>query len=96
MRPVLIIRPFETKDSETKRIFDYAARTVEGFNAYTSDFIESIAITNEKMGHTGHDSERELRDRICYLNTRISELVSSMKSIAEQMPGLVEYREHAD
>ena len=96
MRPVLIIRPFETRNSETRRIYEYAARTVESFNAYTSDFIESISITNEKIGNTGRNNEGELRDRIFYLNTRIDELVSSMKRIAEQMPGLVEYRERAD
>jgi len=96
MRPVLIIRPFETRDNETKRIYEYAARTVESFNAYTSDFVESISITNEKIGDTDQNSEKELRERVCYLNTRINELVSSMKRIAEQMPGLVEYREHAD
>ena len=96
MRPILIIRPFETRDSETKRIYEYAARTVESFNAYTSDFIESITITNEKIGNAGHNDEGELRERIGYLDTRIKELVFSMKRIAEQMPNLVEYREHAD
>jgi hypothetical protein len=96
MKPILIIKSVDTTNSETKRIYEYAKSTVDSFNAYVSDFLESISITVEKIDHSEGASRpetNELKDRVFYLNTRITELVSSMKMIAAQMPSLVEYRE---
>jgi Mg2+ and Co2+ transporter CorA len=97
MKPILIIKSVDTTDCETKRIYNYVKSTVDSFNAYVSDFLESISITVEKIDHPAdmpRQDDNELKERVFYLNTRITELVSSMKSIAAQMPSLVEYREN--
>ncbi|HEY1405711.1 MAG TPA: hypothetical protein VF857_03795 [Spirochaetota bacterium] len=97
MKPALFLRHIESQNNETMRIHAHVHQTVESFNAYVSDFLESISITAEELdkAHTEENIEekKELQERIAFLNHRITELIASMKDIALHIPSIVEYHE---
>jgi predicted ribosome quality control (RQC) complex YloA/Tae2 family protein len=97
MKPRLNLKPMDTSDESTARIYSMVDETVRSFNIYVADFFESIAILEEELGRAGKGSAQrsEIEGKIAYMRGRIEELSDSMKKIAEEMHSLVELHHSA-
>jgi Mg2+ and Co2+ transporter CorA len=92
MRPHLKLKPMDFGNASTERIYALVEETVKNFNIYVADFYESVAILEEQLKaakNRGGDCS-EIEGKISYMRTRIEELSSAMKGIADEMHALVE------
>ena len=95
MKPHLSLKPLDTENESTARIYSMVRETVDSFNIYVADFFESVAILEEELAAARKDSSAEIEEKIAYMRRRIAELSDAMKAIAEQMDGLVELHHSA-
>ena len=95
MRPRLNLKPLDTDNESTARIYSMVRETVDSFNIYVADFFESVAIIEEELASAQKGGGAEIEEKIAYMRRRIAELSDAMKAIAEQMDGLVELHHSA-
>ena len=88
----LKLKPFSSTNSDSSRIYRMLENSCEGLNSYLADFFETIEILKEKKEK--HPSETaEIDESIEFILVKIGQVTASMKSIAEEMPALVELKE---
>lgn len=96
MRPRLLLKPLDTDNESTARIYSMVRETVDSFNIYVADFFESVAILEEQLsGAKRGGGDAEIEEKISYMRRRIAELSDAMKAIEDQMGGLVELHHSA-
>lgn len=95
MKPRLSLKPLDTDNASTVRIYSMVRETVDSFNIYVADFYETVGILEEELVSATKGCSAEIEDRIAYMRRRIDELSDAMRSIAEQMDGLVELHHSA-
>lgn len=92
----LELKPLESKDTESVRIYNLARDACERLNNYLLDFFESIAILNEKKEKLWEKKKsaelKEVEESIAFVYTKIEEVTASMEEIADQMDFLVEIK----
>jgi len=85
----LKLKPISSSNSDNLRIYGMLKNSCDGLNNYLADFFETIEILKEKP-----DTEnKEAEESIQFVLTKIDEVTSSMKKIAEEMHALVELKE---
>jgi hypothetical protein len=85
----LKLKPISTSNSDNLRIYGILKDSCEGLNNYLADFFETIEILKEKKDKPSAES-REVDESIEFVLTKIDEVTSSMKIIAEDMHALIE------
>ena len=97
MRPRLNLKPLDTDNESTARIYSMVRETVDSFNIYVADFFESVAILEEQLASAKREGgdPAVIEEKIEYMRRRIEELLASMNGIAEEMHSLVELHHSA-
>jgi hypothetical protein len=92
MKPVYRIemKHVESNNPETVRIYNMVNKECCRFNVYLADFYETLDILNEKK--TAGKSDDETEAGIESVTSRIEELSSAMKEMAETMPAIVDLK----
>lgn len=92
MKCRLHLKEYDYTDPEGLRIYELTRKNIESFNGYVDDFHESVNIIKQNLGREGADHEtiRRLTGDIEYIESKISELSSAMKQMADDMPFLIE------
>lgn len=90
MKPVYRIemKHIESDNPETVRIFNMVNEACNRFNIYLADFYETLDILDEKKASGKSDDETERS--IEFVKSRIEEIKSAMKEMAETMPTVVD------
>ena len=89
MKKILRLKSCSMQGDSTSRIYQLTKETCDRFNSYYLDFVESVAILNEKY-EEGADNEKELKEQIRYMKNKIDELLVFMKNISDEMGEFVE------
>ena len=87
----LVMKPINSDNPETMRIYKMVCDACERFNIYVMDFFETLAILEEKKAKGLADDETE--KSIESVLSRIEEVSTAMKEIASTMSSLVELEE---
>jgi hypothetical protein len=92
MKPVYRIemKHIESNNPETVRIYNMVNEECHRFNIYLADFYETLDILNEKKAAGKSDDETE--SSIEFVKSRIEELSSAMKEMAETMSSIVDLK----
>ena len=85
----LQLKPINSSNIDNLRIYDMLKKSCDGLNSYLADFHETVAILEEKKLKSGSDVN-EINDSIEFVQLKINEVTSSMKSIVNDMPSLIE------
>mgnify|MGYP007050446732 CR=1 FL=1 len=89
MRKILSLKECTMQSDSTSRIYQITKETCDRFNSYYLDFVESVAILNEKY-EEGATKGKELKEQIEYMKKKIDELIGFMKEISREMGDFVE------
>lgn len=89
MRKILSLKECTMQSDSTSRIYQITKETCDRFNSYYLDFVESVAILNEKY-EEGATNGKELKEQIEYMKKKIDELIGFMKEISREMGDFVE------
>lgn len=89
----LKLKPIDTTNSDNLRIYGMLEKSCEGLNNYLADFFETIEILKEKKEKPSVE-QTEIDSSIEFVLAKIDEVTSSMKTIAEDMPSLIELKEY--
>ncbi len=89
----LILKPIDSDNAETIRIYNNLRESCERLNIYLADFFETVEILNEKK-NSGVDFPGGAELNIEFVNGRINEVIKSMEDISQSMNSLV-YMEEA-
>ena len=87
----LEIKPVDSENPETLRIYNMVNDACERFNIYVMDFFETLNILEEKKQNGKSDDETE--KSIQSVVSRIEEVTSAMKEIAASMSAIAELKE---
>ena len=85
----LKLKPINTSNSDNLRIYDLLKNSCEGLNNYLADFYETIEILKEKKEKSTAEPA-EVEASIEFVLTKIDEVTSSMKNIAQDMHALID------
>ncbi len=89
----LKLKPIDTANADNLRIYEMLKKSCDGLNSYLADFFETIEILREKKDKTSSE-QMETESSIEFVLAKIDEVTSSMKTIAEDMPSLIELKEY--
>ena len=85
----LKLKPINSDNPDNLRIYDILTKSCDGLNNYLADFFETVAILEEKKLKPYSDNN-DIDESIEFVLTKIDEVTSSMKSIVNDMPSLIE------
>ncbi len=91
------LKPVESDNPDTQRIYEQTREACDRLNGYLNDFIETIAILNEKK--EGYEKKKlkmrkkEVESDIKFVESKIKEVHEAMDAIASEMDFLVELKE---
>lgn len=92
-RRELRLKPLQSDNPDTVRIYDQAREACQRLNTYLFDFIETIAILRENRGKgktDGTESEREIDTYIESVERKIDDIGLQMEGIAKDLSFLVD------
>ena len=87
----LEIKPVDSENPETLRIYNMVNDACERFNIYVMDFFETLNILEEKKldGKGDDETEKSIQSVV----SRIEEVTAAMKEIAATMSAIAELKE---
>ena len=87
----LEIKPVDSENPETLRIYNMVNDACERFNIYVMDFFETLNILEEKkqIGKSDDETEKSIQSVV----SRIEDVTAAMKEIAASMSAIAELKE---
>ncbi len=90
------LRPIESNDPDTVRIYTLTKEACDRLNSYYLDFVETIRILQENRDRALREGDSakaaEIQESITFVQAKIHEVADSMRTIADEMDSLVELK----